>query len=145
MKNKDTTMFEHFIMAQQSTYQTVTSELSLGAKCSHWIWYIFPQINGLAQSETAKFYALATKEQALAYYNHPILGKRLIECTELMLAINDKSLEQIMPFPDNLKFISSMTLFNKAVNQTQLFAKALEKFNAGKQDQLTLDFHWPNQ
>ncbi len=120
-------------------FDKVLLELRGGRKTSHWMWFIFPQMRGLGHSPMATQFALASQEEATAYVNHPLLGPRLRECTRLVNLIQDKSIEEILGYPDNLKFRSSMTLFARATPDNQVFIDALSKFFDGKPDPLTLD------
>jgi uncharacterized protein (DUF1810 family) len=128
-----------FLTAQEPTYNTVLAELRAGRKSSHWIWFIFPQIAGLGHSAMAQQYAIASLDEAKAYLQHPVLGQRLRECTQLMLNVTGRSAEEIFPYPDNLKFRSCMTLFMAATTDNKMFQDALLKYFDGKPDPLTLD------
>lgn len=128
-----------FLTAQAPTYDTVLAELQAGRKSSHWIWFIFPQIAGLGHSTMAQQFAIASLEEANAYLQHPVLGQRLPECTQLVLDVNGRSAEEIFPYPDYLKFRSCMTLFISAATDNTLFKNALAKYFDGQPDQLTLD------
>jgi uncharacterized protein (DUF1810 family) len=112
-------------------------ELRNGRKRSHWMWFVFPQIGGLGHSAMARRYAIASCDEALAYLKHPTLGPRLRECTQTVCAIEGRSLGEIFGSPDDLKFRSSMTLF-EAVSGDPLFRSALDKFCAGESDPATL-------
>ncbi len=101
------------------------------------MWYIFPQLEGLGQSPTSKYYAIDTKEEALAYLNHPILGARLRECAEAILGIEGKSVSEIFGYPDELKLKSSMTLFS-SVSSDSVFVRVLDKYFQGEPDDRTL-------
>ena len=127
-----------FIDAQQGTYANALAELLGGLKRGHWMWFIFPQLRGLGHSETSMFYGIANIAEAEAYLKHPILGRRLIECTNAVLRLGNTSLRHLFGFPDNLKFISSMTLFSLIADAPDAFGKALVKFNNGKPDPVTL-------
>ena len=135
----DTFNSERFVDAQDEVYESVVQELKEGEKKGHWMWYIFPQLKGLGASERAKRYALVSLEEARAYLDHPVLGDRLKECTELVLNIPEERIERIFHYPDNLKFWSSVTLFGQVDPEEDLFKKALKKFFSGKADPLTLD------
>jgi len=137
---------QRFIAAQQPVYQTVLAELKSGRKQSHWIWFIFPQVDGLGSSSTAHQYAIRSREEAFAYLATPVLGARLIECTKAVLAVPDKSAHEIFGSPDDMKFHSSMTLFD-AVDGGDLYGKALDRFYGGKRDTATVDIlqQWSNQ
>jgi len=129
---------ERFVAAQEGVYAQALSELHAGAKRSHWIWFVFPQIAGLGRSETARFYAIADLAEAQAYLAHPLLGARLAECTEAMLDwAGRRDAETILGSIDTLKFASSMTLF-EAAGGAPCFARALEAFFAGHRDKQTL-------
>jgi uncharacterized protein (DUF1810 family) len=126
---------QRFLDAQSSVYLLVLDELRRGRKQSHWMWFIFPQLAGLGHSAMAQRFAIASREEAVAYLGHGILGSRLRECTALVNGVEDRT---ILGSPDNLKFHSSMTLFG-AVSSDPKFALALTKFYGGKRDQWTLD------
>lgn len=128
---------ERFIKAQESTYASALEEVKNGKKVSHWMWFIFPQIQGLGLSETAKFYAIKDIHEAEAFLKHPVLGERLISiCTELLNLKSNNAL-QIFGSPDNLKLKSSMTLFD-ALDMHAVFDSVLTKFFDGERDQRTL-------
>jgi len=128
-----------FLTAQAPIYDTVRAELRAGKKSSHWIWFIFPQIAGLGQSTTAQQFAIASLDEAKAYLQHPVLGQRLRECTQLVLNVEGRSAEEIFGYPDHLKFRSCMTLFLTAATDNTIFKDALLKYFDGKPDQMTLD------
>lgn len=130
---------QRFLDAQERVYDTVLAELRAGRKSSHWIWFIFPQIAGLGHSEMAQQFAIASLDEAKAYLQHPTLGQRLRACTQLALDVNGHSAEEILGYPDYLKFRSCMTLFLTAATDNTLFNNALLKFFDGKPDHLTLD------
>jgi len=127
-----------FVDAQNPVFEDVRAELRSGKKESHWMWFIFPQIAGLGNSRTAQHYAISSLAEAEAYLRHPILGRRLRECTVLTLSIESDSAEEIFGFPDFLKFRSCMTLFSCATSESKLFISALEKYFGGEPDSLTL-------
>ncbi len=129
---------QRFLDAQQAVYSQVLAELRAGRKRSHWIWYIFPQIAGLGHSPTSQFFAIHSLAEARVYLRHPTLGARLRECTQLVLDVSGREIEEILGYPDHLKFRSSMTLFNRAAPEEQLFAAALSKYFEGQPDALTL-------
>ena len=120
-------------------YDTVLNELRAGRKSSHWIWFIFPQIAGLGHGEMAQQFALTSLDEAKAYLQHPVLDPRLRACTQLVLDVNGRSVEEIFGYPDHLKFRSCMTLFLTAATDNTIFKDALLKYFDGKPDQLTLD------
>jgi uncharacterized protein (DUF1810 family) len=131
---------ERFVEAQRSTYDQALAELRAGAKRSHWMWFVFPQIAGLGRSSAARFYAIADAVEARAYLTHPVLGPRLRQSTEAMLRwAGDKTAEAILGPIDAMKFTSSMTLFNAVAEGDDLFARALAAFNRGQRDPLTLE------
>jgi uncharacterized protein (DUF1810 family) len=128
-----------FIDAQKYIYEQVISELSNGNKQTHWMWFIFPQINGLGRSSIAELYSIKNKEEAIAYLENPILGKKIRECTEIILNINGKTASQIFGFPDDMKLKSSMTLFAYISDSHSIFHRVLDKYFDGKEDKKTLD------
>jgi uncharacterized protein (DUF1810 family) len=135
---KDVYDLQRFIEAQKDVFGHVVQELMDGQKQGHWMWYIFPQIKGLGHSIMAQRFAISSQEEAVAYVEHPILGKRLRQCTQLVNSIVGRSIEQIFYYPDNLKFHSSMTLFVVSSTDNKLFKEALDKYFAGKSDKSTL-------
>ena len=129
---------QRFVEAQAPVYPQVQAELAAGHKRSHWMWFIFPQLQGLGRSHFARLYGLASLAEAQAYGAHPLLGARLRECTALMLAIEGRSALQVLGSPDDLKFRSCMTLFARALPQEPAFAQALEQYFGGREDEGTL-------
>src|SRR6188472_207148 len=105
---------QRFVDAQNPVYHRVCSELRDGRKRTHWLWFVFPQLAGLGSSQPARKFAISSLAEATAYLAHPILGPRLVECTVLVNELEDRSIEQIFGYPDDLKFRSSMTLFAHA-------------------------------
>jgi uncharacterized protein (DUF1810 family) len=130
---------ERFVKAQNPLFQQVCAELERGRKQSHWMWFIFPQIKGLGQSYMATEFAISSRAEAEAYLNHPILGSRLRKCTQLVMKLEGREITDILGYPDNLKFRSSMTLFAEATTDNQIFKDALQKYFDGESDRLTLD------
>ena len=130
---------QRFLDAQEPVYDTVLDELQAGRKSSHWIWFIFPQIAGLGHSAMAQQFAIGSLDEAKAYLQHPVLGQRLRECTELVLDVSGRRVNEIFPYPDNLKFRSCMTLFSTATTDNAIFKDALLKYFDGKPDEQTLD------
>jgi len=130
---------QRFVDAQRPVIDRVLAELRAGRKRSHWMWFIFPQISGLGSSPMAQKFAIASLAEAAAYLEHPVLGRRLRECTELVNAIEGRAIEEVFGFPDHLKFHSSMTLFTRTAPHEPVFQTALQKFFAGKPDPLTLE------
>jgi uncharacterized protein (DUF1810 family) len=137
---------QRFVDAQNSIYGNVVNELRRGEKRTHWMWFIFPQVVGLGRTPTAERYSIKSIEEAKAYIVHPILGVRLQECTKLVISIDGKTANQIFGFPDDLKFCSSMTLFNHVAEDNNIFLNAITKFYAGREDDLTIKIleSWQN-
>ncbi len=131
--------FQRFLDAQDPFYSEVLAELSSGKKSSHWMWFIFPQHVALGTSDRAKRFGLYGLEQAREYFEHPVLGKRLLQCCELLKAHSDKSAAAILGEIDALKFRSCLTLFHIAVPSEPIFGELLELFYQGEQDSRTLD------
>jgi len=127
-----------FIEAQKGAYSAALDELRRGRKKGHWIWYIFPQIAGLGFSGMSRRYSIASLDEAKAYTEHPVLGQRLIECVEIVMAVEGKSAEQIFGHLDALKFRSCLTLFAAADNDNEIYQRALEKYFTGVADPLTV-------
>ena len=127
-----------FISAQHEVYNRVLAELKSGAKRTHWMWFIFPQIEGLGHSTTAEYYAIKSIEEAREYLNHPLLGSRLMECAEAVLAVEGRSASQIFGYPDDLKLKSSMTLFASVADLGSPFVRVLDKYFQGERDARTL-------
>jgi uncharacterized protein (DUF1810 family) len=130
---------QRFVDAQRGVYAQAEAELRAGRKQSHWMWYIFPQIKGLGQSAMAQTYAISSGAEATEYLNHPELGNRLRECTQLVTAIDGRSIQDIFGYPDHLKFHSSMTLFARATNDNQVFMDALKKYYRSEFDHQTIE------
>ena len=128
---------DRFVTAQDPVLDQVKRELAAGAKRSHWMWFIFPQLRALGRSGTAQFYGLDGIDDARAYLTHSVLGPRLVECTELVNQVQGKTALQILGSPDDLKFRSCMTLF--AQIQAQPFTAALQHFYQGQPDPKTLE------
>jgi len=129
-----------FIKAQERDYETAIAEIKNGRKHSHWMWYIFPQMQGLGFSETSRYYAIKNIDEAIAYLNHPILGKRLIEISKILLILPGNNANKILGTPDDLKLKSSMTLFSALPNTDPVFQSVLNKFFNGEKDQATLNW-----
>lgn len=138
MTPNDPFNLQRFVDPQNRWYERVCAELSQGRKQSHWMWFIFPQLKGLGSSAMANLYAISSLQEAEAYLLHPLLGPRLRHCTQLVLLIEGRSIEQIFEDPDDLKFRSSMTLFANATSDNGVFNDALKKYFGGKPDPLTL-------
>ena len=127
-----------FVDGQAPVIDTVRAELAAGAKQTHWMWFVFPQLAGLGRSSTAAFFAIAGLAEARAYLAHPVLGPRLLEGTALVNAVEGRTAHQIFGAPDDLKFRSSMTLFAQAASDPGPFKAALTKYFAGMPDAATL-------
>ena len=119
---------ERFIKAQEHSYQKALKEVKNGKKCSHWMWFIFPQIDGLGSSAISKEYSIKNSQEAKDYLNHKILGKRLIEITNPLMQLKDKSVRSIFGYPDDLKLKSSMTLFRTVSPNNEIFSNVLAKY-----------------
>jgi uncharacterized protein (DUF1810 family) len=130
---------QRFVDAQAPVYERVRDELRQGQKQSHWMWFVFPQIEGLGSSPMAREFAISSRAEAEAYLNHPILGPRLHECTQLVTNVQDRSVDEILGYPDDIKFRSSLTLFASVTADNQVFIDALNKFYGGDMDRATLD------
>ncbi|WP_085592935.1 MULTISPECIES: DUF1810 domain-containing protein [unclassified Pseudomonas] len=129
---------QRFVEAQNPVYDQVMQELQAGRKRSHWMWYVFPQLDGLGHSAMAERYALAGIDEARAYLAHPLLGPRLEACVTALLQHSDKSAREMLGSPDHLKLRSCLTLFARAAPDNPLFQLALVQFYGGDQDALTL-------
>jgi uncharacterized protein (DUF1810 family) len=127
-----------FVDAQAPVYAQVIGELRAGKKRSHWMWYIFPQIAGLGFSIMSQRFAIASRGEAKAYLDHPLLGLRLVECTEALLAHKDLTARDILGSPDDMKFKSSMTLFETVSEKGSPFGRALQQFYHGEHDEKTV-------
>ena len=128
---------ERFVTAQDCVYEQVVREITDGRKTGHWMWFMFPQIKGLGKSTISEEYGLEGVEEARAFFEHPVLGKRLIQLLELLLKHSNKSIIMILGFPDNLKLKSSLTIFEVATAE-MIFSEVLEIFYNGERCQLTL-------
>ena len=129
---------QRFVTAQAPVFDTALAELKAGRKRSHWMRFIFPQLRGLGHSSTAQFYGIASLDEARAYLQHDVLGPRLTLCTRTVLESEGRSLQAIFGSPDDLKFRSSMTLFEAARPDEDAFGRALDHFCSGKRDERTL-------
>lgn len=127
-----------FISAQEGIYAGVLAELRGGRKRTHWMWFIFPQIDGLGHSTTTRYYAVKSLEEARRYLAHPVLGKRLVECAEAVLAVEVRSASDIFGYPDDMKLQSSMTLFSLVAGTDSVFARILDRYYQGERDARTL-------
>ncbi len=129
---------QRFLDAQAPIYPRVVDELRRGQKQTHWMWFVFPQLAGLGHSAMAQRFAIGSREEAVAYLGHGVLGPRLRECTALVTAVEGRTAREILGSPDDLKFQSSMTLYG-AVSSDPEFSAAIAKFYGGKPDPRTLD------
>lgn len=135
---QDPYRLERFVSTQAAVFPQVLAELSAGLKRSHWIWFIFPQMKGLGHSPQSDHYGIGSLEEAAAYLRHPLLGPRLEQCTRLVNLVEGRTINQILGYPDDLKFRSSMTLFARAAPENPVFQEALKKYFNGEPDLLTL-------
>ena len=130
---------QRFASAQDPVIEQVFRELRAGRKQTHWMWFVFPQLQGLGGSPMARRFAISSLDEACAYLRHPVLGERLRRCTGLVNAVEGRSLGQIMAYPDDLKFRSCMTLFAQTGGDVQVFVDALDKYCGGEPDDRTLE------
>lgn len=128
-----------FVQAQEGDYEQALSEIRSGRKRSHWMWYIFPQYEGLGFSSTSVFYAIKSLAEAQAYLEHPVLGPRLIECSQAALDVEGRSAHEIFGSPDDMKLKSCATLFNQVSPAGSVFEQLLAKYYRGERDEKTLD------
>ena len=130
---------DRFVRAQEPVIADVRAELKAGRKATHWMWFVFPQLAGLGFSHRAQFYGIASLDEAKAYLGNPVLGPRLVECTDLVNRVAGRTIHDIFGSPDDLKFRSSMTLFSLAGPDEPAFGAALQKYFAGSRDRRTLE------
>ncbi|MBQ3701225.1 MAG: DUF1810 domain-containing protein [Oscillospiraceae bacterium] len=130
---------DRFVKAQAYDYDAALREIRSGRKRSHWMWYIFPQLQGLGFSSTAQYYGIRDLEEAKAYMAHPVLGPRLTEISEALLGLDTCDPSAVMGYPDDLKLRSCMTLFEQAAPEQPVFGRVLEKYYAGRRDGRTLE------
>jgi uncharacterized protein (DUF1810 family) len=130
---------QRFVEAQNAggTYDHAVAELRRGRKTSHWMWFVFPQMAGLGQSQMSRMYAIASIDEAKAYLEHPLLGPRLLECAQMVVSSRASSAEEIFGGIDTQKLRSSMTLFLRARPEEPVFQAVLDRFFAGQPDQAT--------
>ncbi len=137
---------ERFVSAQAGVFAQVLAELGAGEKRTHWIWFIFPQRKGLGRSAQSEYYGIGSLEEAAAYLRHPLLGHRLVQCTQLVNRVEGRTISEILGSPDDLKFRSSMTLFARAAGEAGQdaadFSEALKKYFNGEPDPLTAALLW---
>ena len=128
-----------FTAAQARVYSVALEELRAGLKVSHWMWFIFPQFEGLGRSGTSRRYAIRSEDEARAYLEHPVLGPRLVECSDALLGHEGRSASAIFGSPDDMKLRSSMTLFELVAPPESVFARVLDRYFASERDPITLD------
>ncbi len=138
MTTDDPYDLNRFILAQEKDYAPALAEIRSGRKRTHWMWYIFPQIDGLGFSQTARRYAIRGLDEARAYLEHPVLGPRLRECAEAVLAVQGRSAREIFGAPDDLKLRSCGTLFAEVSAEGSVFRRVLEEYFGGDADGRTL-------
>lgn len=129
---------QKFRDAHKHYFQTALAEIKSGRKKSHWMWFIFPQIEGLGRSETAKFYSIKNLKEAHEFLNDPVLGRNLIKICGTLLSLKSDDASEIFGYPDDIKLKSSMTLFSEVPNAPEIFCRILEKFFKSETDQNTL-------
>lgn len=129
-----------FVDAQNPVIDQVKRELRSGNKRTHWMWFVFPQVAGLGKSQLAQQYAIASREEAEAYLAHPVLGSRLRDCTAIVNDVEGRTATEIFGSPDDLKFRSSMTLFDAVADDSSLFRTALDQYYHGEPDPKTVQF-----
>ena len=137
--NDDPFDLQRFLEAQDGIYEQALGEIRRGRKTSHWMWFVFPQIDGLGSSSTARLYAIKSIQEANAYLNHPVLGPRLVGCAEALLQCRGKSAAEIFGYPDDLKLRSSMSLFASVSSPDAVFARVLDQYFGGEPDPRTLE------
>lgn len=139
MSEVDPFDLERFVEAQRDSHAAALSEIVAGRKRSHWMWYVFPQADGLGESWIARKYAIKSAEEARAYLAHPVLGARLRECATALLGVRGRSAQEIFGFPDHLKLRSSVTLFGAVAPEEGVFQRVLDRFWGGAPDERTLE------
>lgn len=127
-----------FLEAQEGDHERALAEVRAGRKRTHWMWYVFPQLDGLGSSDMARRYAIKSRAEAEAYLNHPVLGPRLVECAEAALAVEGRSALEVFGSPDDLKLRSCATLFAAVSPPGSVFERLLEKYYGGRRDEKTL-------
>lgn len=130
---------DRFRKAQEHDYEKALEEIKSGHKRSHWIWFIFPQIHGLGFSSTSEYYAITDLQEAKDYLKDSVLGAHLIEISEALLSLDSNDPGDVMEYPDDLKLLSCMTLFEKADPAQKIFSEVIDKFYGGRRDQKTLE------
>ena len=130
---------QRFLNAQSAVHDAALAELRRGRKTTHWMWFVFPQIAGLGLSEMSRRYAIASRDEARAYLDHPVLGARLIEGVEAVNAVQGRTAHEIFGSPDDRKFQSCLTLFEQIASAPEVFAAALDRYYGGERDVRTLE------
>lgn len=130
---------DRFIDSHEVYYEIALTEIRNGYKYGHWMWFIFPQLKGLGESDLADYYGISNIEEAKEYYNNDYLRKHLIEISKALLQVENKSINYIMGYPDNLKLKSCMTLFELVDPNEEVFKKVLDKYYSGERDELTIE------
>ena len=138
MTMRDPFNLQRFVEAQRGVYEQALAEIAAGRKRSHWMWFIFPQIAGLGSSPMSVRYAITSSDEARGYLEHDLLGPRLIECADAVLALESASATAVFGYPDDLKLKSSATLFAAVSDPDSVFERVLEKWFAGERDRRTL-------
>ena len=139
-EGNDPYKLSRFLTAQERVWETALAELKHGAKRTHWMWFVFPQVAGLGTSPMAVKYAIASRAEAEAYLAHPVLGTRLRECAAALLGVDGRTAREVMGSPDDLKLKSSMTLFAAIAGPSSVFQVVLDRFFDGTQDPRTSEF-----
>lgn len=129
---------DRFIDSHEVYYEMALTEIKNGYKYGHWMWFIFPQLKGLGESDLADYYGISCLEEAKEYYNNDYLRKHLIEISKALLRVENKSINYIMGYPDNLKLKSCMTLFELVDSKEEVFKKVLDKYYFGERDEKTI-------
>ena len=137
-KTDDPYDLNRFVRAQQDDFEQALAEIRSGRKRTHWMWYIFPQLDGLAFSATSKHYAIKSLDEAQAYLEHPVLGPRLRECAEAAVRVEGRSATEVFGTPDDLKLRSCATLFACVSPPGSVFERLLDKYYGGERDEKTL-------
>jgi uncharacterized protein (DUF1810 family) len=133
------TGLDRFIGAQGNSFEAALAEIKAGKKRTHWMWYIFPQISGLGQSETSKYYSIQSIDEAVSFLQHPVLGKRLMLVCDALVGLETDDAHAIFGSPDDLKLKSCMTLFSSLQNADAIFERVLARFFRGSKDIRTLE------
>lgn len=139
VSDRDPYDLERFVSVQVGAYAAALKELKSGRKETHWMWFVFPQVEGLGTSVMARRYAIRSRAEAVAYLEHPVLGPRLAECVESLLRGPERSATEIMGQPDDRKLHSSLTLFAAVAKESTLYEQALKKFYRAERDEATLE------